>query len=173
MTNNSHTEDRRRDRRRLAVATLAFLGIGAGLTTAAWTDQVWFSAGAQAATFNLQGSLSSSGPWDEYATEGEALEIPIDSSGFAELLPGGEPVTTTVYVKNDSSVPTTIDVTTTTTGDLFTEDSTVEVAAEPGQTTLEPGAYTEIDVTVTPGEMPDTLRGAEGTITLKVTGTQG
>jgi len=169
MSTPQRTEQRSR-RSRVALAALAFLGIGAALTTAAWTDQVWFQAEAEAATFNLQGSTSPDDGWGEYATQGDALVIPLDASGFGDIVPHAGPLTTEVFVKNASSVPTTISVDTKTTGDLFAEGSTVHVTAEADTLTLEPGQYATIDLTLTAGEIPDAYQGATGSIVLEVSG---
>lgn len=160
--------DRPRNRSRIALAALATLGIGAAVTTAAWTDQVWFQAPAEAATFNLQARASLSDEWGEYATEGESLIIPIDSSGFGNIVPGAGPLTTEVYVKNASSVDTSIALATVMSGTLFDAGSTVTVSATPDKTDLAAGEYATIQLTLEAGEIPAHYQGAEGTISLQV-----
>src|SRR5690606_40575280 len=62
------TESRKGKRRPIiafALAALAVGGIGAAATSAAWTDNVFFSAQAESATFNLQGSIDGGGTWQE------------------------------------------------------------------------------------------------------------
>ncbi len=49
------SEGRKRPTLRLVLAGIAVLGIGAAITTAAWTDDVFFSATATASSFDLQG----------------------------------------------------------------------------------------------------------------------
>ena len=50
--------DVRRARRvKIGLAGLAVLGIGAALTSAAWTDVVFFDADVTTGNFNLQGAL--------------------------------------------------------------------------------------------------------------------
>ena len=168
---STERNERRSTRTRVALAALGFLGIGAALTTAAWTDQVWFRTDTTAATFNLQGSTSPEDGWDEYATDSEALVIPVDASGFGDVVPHARPLTEQVFVKNASSVPATISLETTTTGDLFAADSTVTVTAEADTLTLDPGEYATIDLTLTAGAIPDAYQGATGSILLHVSGT--
>ena len=165
----SDATGQRSTRTRIALGGLALLGIGAAITTAAWTDNVWLQAEANAASFNLQGSLSATGDWGEYAAEGEALRIPIDTSQFRGILPNTE-VSTEVYVRNDSSVPATISVDTIPTGALFAADSTVTAAAAAETSTLAPGEHTKVTITLTAGEMPAEFQEAAGSVTVHVTG---
>lgn len=153
------------------IAGLALLGIGAALTSANWTDQVFFSADAQAATFNLQGSASATGPWLEYETVDGALVIPIAVSEFGDLVPSEEARTVEVYVRNDSTVPADLTVGTTTSGALFTgSEATTTSSATVDDTTLDPDEVTAVTITLTPGQIPDALQGAAGTIVVTVTG---
>lgn len=161
-------KDRRENRSRIALAALALLGIGAAITTAAWTDQVWFSTDAQAATLNLQGSSSISGPWNEHETEGDALIIPIESSGFGDIVPNSGPITTEVFVKNASSIATDISLDTTTTGALFSADSTVTVTAKADTTSLAPNEVATIEIAINAGEIPAAYQGESGTVILRV-----
>ena len=167
-------KDRRNKALRIGAGALAILGIGGAITTAAWTDQVWFRADADAASFNLQGSLTETGPWNEYDTEGGALEIPLDASQFGELLPGDAPLTTTVYVKNDSSVPVELTATGSTAGDLFAgEGATTTITQSIEDPTLDPAGVTPVTITLTPGQIPQTLAGKTGTYTLTVSAEVG
>ena len=167
-------KERRNKVLRIGAGTLAFLGIGAAITTAAWTDNVWFSADADAASFNLQGSLEQGGPWTENDSEEGALAIPIEMSQFGDLLPSNEPVTTTVYVKNDSSVPVTLEATGTASGALFEgEGATTEITASAPADDVAAGSVTPITITLIPGDIPKTLAGATGTYVLHVSGTVG
>ena len=61
--------DVRRARRvKIGLAGLAVLGVGAALTSAAWTDVVFFDADVTTGNFNLQGAL----PADQAAPVGAA-----------------------------------------------------------------------------------------------------
>ncbi|WEG10106.1 hypothetical protein PU630_06015 [Microbacterium horticulturae] len=169
MNTTSDQKKRRNNTLRIAAGALAFLGIGAAVTTAAWTDQVWFAADADVATFNLQASLSPDGDWDEYQTQDGALEIPLQTSQFGELLPGEAPLTTTVYIKNASSVPVTLTAEGTPTGELFTAaDATTTIDESINTPELAAGDITPVTVTLTPGDIPQTLAGATGAYVLQV-----
>jgi predicted ribosomally synthesized peptide with SipW-like signal peptide len=168
----SERKDRRTVVIRAAIASLALLGLGGAITTAAWTDQVFFSAPATAATFDLKASLTQNGTFEQHQTSGDALLIPIPTSQFGDLVPGSTPQTVTVYVRNDSTVDADLSVSTTTTGDLFkAPTTTVSVDAQLAQPTVAPGATDELEITLTPGAMPDSLQGASGTVLVSVTGT--
>lgn len=155
-----------------AISGLAVLGIGAAITTAAWTDQAFFSAPATAATFNLQASSSATGPWTENDTAAGALVIPVGASQFGDLVPGSTARTVEVYVKNDSTVEANLSIATATSGTLFTTTgSTVSADATASSTTVAPGAVEPVTVSLTPGAMPDTLQGTTGTVLVTVTAT--
>lgn len=156
---------------RFAVAGAAVLGIGAAITTAAWTDQVFFTADASTATFNLQGSDAATGPWDEYATEADALVIPIAASEFGDLVPNGAAKSVTVYVKNDSTVAADLVSDTRLSGDLFSlTGATTTVSAVLDKTTLAADEVTPLTITLTPGDLPASFQGKTGTILVEVTG---
>lgn len=170
-----HEEKKKKNRKagfwtRIGVAGVAALGIGAAITTAAWTDQVFFSAEGQAAGFNLQGSTTASGPWGEYETVGDALVIPLDSSNFENLIPNEATRTLDVYVLNDSTVDADITVSTSGQGALFAAGSTVTTSAVASVTTIPAGEVATITVSVTPGDLPDSFQNALGTILVTVDG---
>ena len=58
------TSDRRRKVTKFALAGVAVLGVGAALTSAAWSDNVWFGGSASAADFELEGLNPVSGDWE-------------------------------------------------------------------------------------------------------------
>ncbi|AMB59404.1 hypothetical protein [Microterricola viridarii] len=87
---------------RLSLAGLALVGIGAAATTAAWTDNVFFSASATSATFNLQGSHNGT-TWAEGADEAGAIAIGVDPAAFTNIKPN-ETRTANIWIKNDSSI---------------------------------------------------------------------
>ncbi len=93
--------EQRKSKRRavvaFALAALAVGGIGAAATSAAWTDNVFFSAKAEAATFNLQGSLDNS-TWQE-SDNANSIQLVVPASTLANLLPG-QTRTIDLYVKN-------------------------------------------------------------------------
>lgn len=169
-TDTTPARARRFSTGRLALAALAVLGIGGAITTAAWTEQALFSADAEAATFTLEASLDGS-EWGVHPS-GNELTIPIDASGFGDLVPSDQARTLTVLVRNTGSVPMDITARAATSGALFAAGSPVSVGVDPGAETLAPGDAdgTPLTIALTPGDMPPGLKGASGTITLTVTG---
>jgi len=102
---DSRTATKKKNKRRpivaFALATLAVGGVGAALTSAAWTDNVFFSAQADAATFDLQGSLDGA-TWQQSDNKG-SIQLVVPATQFAKLLPG-QSRTVTLYVKNFGNV---------------------------------------------------------------------
>lgn len=184
MIENTATQPARRDRRAakskrsrrpiaaIVLASLALGGIGAAATSAAWTDNVFFSAQAQAATFNLQGSLDGT-TWLESDNSG-AIELVVPASTFADLLPG-QTKTVNLYVKNLGSVSAALTGTVAFAADsTFTTNPTValgDLAA-----TLTPatgsGASDQFTLTVTtPADWATTNQGKSGTVIVTIAGT--
>src|SRR4051794_6627505 len=84
------SEGRKRPTLRLVLAGVAVLGIGAAITTAAWPDDVFFSATATASSFDLQG-LTVGSTWQDVGLPGEttaAAPIELTSAELAQLSPG-------------------------------------------------------------------------------------
>lgn len=92
----SPSDQTRTDRRRKIRALLAgglVLGVGAAVTLAVWTDNVFGKAQFTAENWNVQGDFSTggTGAWDEYDTVGTAGTFAY-TTGFATMSPN-----TTVY----------------------------------------------------------------------------
>lgn len=98
--------DRRRLITAISLASVAVLGFGAAITTAAWTDNVWFTAEADTASIQLYGAVSDTQPaldianWEDADTEPTAVTIPVAS--FAGLLPS-ETRAVSIWLWNDST----------------------------------------------------------------------
>lgn len=113
MTSNSTetvpTAPRRKKRQPIiafGLAALAIGGIGAAATSAAWSDNAWFSAPAAAATFNLQGSLNGTDWFEGEKTTANGVttvELQIPSTAFANLLPD-QTRNVKLWVRNESSI---------------------------------------------------------------------
>jgi predicted ribosomally synthesized peptide with SipW-like signal peptide len=93
---------------------LAVLGVGAALTSAAWTDVVFFDADVTTGNFNLQGAipLDQTTPVPDGATwlesdDETAIELHFDEIAIA----ADESVTLTGYVRNDPASTWTGDLT--------------------------------------------------------------
>ena len=88
---------------RLVLAGGVLVGIGAGATTAAWTDSSWFTATATTPTIQLQaGNVPGTFVNADGTAQYPAVTIP--STAFANLAPsvGSQ---ATVALKNTSTVP--------------------------------------------------------------------
>jgi hypothetical protein len=178
--------ERDRKRRRgtiikFSLAAVALFGIGAAATSAAWTDDAWFSASATAASVELQGSLSSTTgfvPADDVATA-----VVIGASTFANLTPG-QVRTVHVYIKNTSSIPLTVvptiaSVVPATGNNVFGGLKPATYTATLSSGTVAPiavDAVADYLVTVTAPAWDNTTdatyyQGATGTLTVKFTGT--
>lgn len=86
--------DRKAVNKRKVRALLAgglVLGIGAAVTLAAWTDNVFGDAQFKTGSWNLQGSFDGLTTWGEYQVDASAGHFQF-STGFDALSPG-----TTVY----------------------------------------------------------------------------
>jgi hypothetical protein len=134
---------------RFGLAGAALLGIAAAATSAAWTDNAWFTATATGATFEIQGKNFATTPaWVDADTKGTAIEIP--AAELENLIPG-ETRTFTLDVRNSGSVnadvvanyafesvtPTAVD---------FVADPSVSISSP---THLDAGEETTVTVTVT------------------------
>ena len=160
MTTLTHsartTDDRDRKRRgvvflKFGLAGAALLGIAAAATSAAWSDDAWFSASATGATIELQGALDASPTsWNTADDKTAALEIP--ASTFDDLIPG-ESRQYVVHLHNAGS--TSLSVAPAWQADssnqaLFQGTNPVTVSlSEVSAFTLAKGADKEVTVTVT------------------------
>lgn len=176
MSENTTTQPERSNKRRAVVAAvlavLAVGGIGAAATSAAWTDNVFFSATAQAATFNLQGSLDNS-TWLESDNK-SAIQLVVPAAAFGNLLPG-DTRTVTLHVKNTGTTNAALTVSTEwAAGTTFTTNPTVTATAARSTLTAATGATPSTTVTLTvtaPANWDAANQGKTGTIIVTVAGT--
>lgn len=85
QTEQTVAESRSRKRKALLAGGVV-LGLGATVTLAAWTDDVWVSGAFSAGTFNVQGAVDAAGDdWRELATSDDsgALEFTVSPSAMA------------------------------------------------------------------------------------------
>jgi predicted ribosomally synthesized peptide with SipW-like signal peptide len=173
-TDVQRTSDTRRRRGayvRFGLAGVALLGIGAAATSAAWTDQAWFSTSATAATVKLDASADGTS-WIAADTSGAAQVIAAISG-----LNQGANVQRTIYVKNSGDVPLTVTCSTATSGTLWSGSGTGN-SANPtvalgalGASSLAAGAQTSATLTVTTAAAWDaSFQGKSGVITVTCTG---
>ena len=168
---------RRRKIAKFALAGVAVLGVGAALTSAAWTDDVFFAADATSGTFDLQGSLDGT-DWFDVATVDDTsatAPIQIPASAFENMAPNDVRVVT-LHLKNAGSVPLTLSAPAITeTGDLFADlGANVAVTVGPYTPggTLAAGDTTTFTVTLTAPDWADTdYTNLTGDILVVVTGT--
>ena len=110
--------DVRRARRvKIGLAGLAVLGVGAALTSAAWTDVVFFDADVTTGNFNLQGALPADQAAPVAPPDGAAWLESDDITAIELTLrrdPGRADEESTVltgYVRNDPASTWTADLT--------------------------------------------------------------
>ncbi|GEK86839.1 hypothetical protein [Microbacterium aerolatum] len=174
MTSNTTTQKRNKRHPLVAfgLAALAVGGVGAAITSAAWTDNTFFSAPAAAATFDLQGSLDGKA-WTQ-SGNADAVELVIPASQFANLLPA-QTRTIDLWVRNESSVNAAL-----TSQVAFASNSTFTTkptASVSGLiTTLTPtgstGAQDQFQLTVTtPADWAPVNQGKSGTVVVTVSAT--
>jgi hypothetical protein len=96
------TSGRRRKISKFALAGVAILGVGGALTSAAWSDNVFFGGTSSAADFELQGLDPATGGWFDADTDGASIVLPADA--FDEVGPGIAD-SYTVQVKNAGDLP--------------------------------------------------------------------
>ncbi len=164
-------KNKRRPIAAFALATLAVGGVGAALTSAAWTDNVFFSASADAAEFDLQGSVNGT-DWKQSNDDG-SIELVVDPASFAKLLPG-ESREVTLQVKNLGNVKGAL----TSSVDWAkgaTFESTPKAAVSDLADTLQPtgskGDSDEFTLTVTaPKDWDASNMGKTGTIIVTISG---
>lgn len=173
-TQNVPTSQRRKRHPIVAfgLAALAIGGIGAALTSAAWTDNTFFSAPAAAATFDLQGSMDGK-TWTQ-SGNAEAIELVVPASEFANLLPG-QTRTIDLWVRNESSVNAALTSQVTfASNSTFTTNPTASVAGLAA--TLTPtggaGAQDQFQLAVTtPADWAPVNQGKSATVVVTVSAT--
>lgn len=169
---DARKKNKRRPLVAFALATLAVGGVGAALTSAAWTDNVFFAAQAEAATFDLQGSLDGT-TWVQSDNKG-SIQLVVPASQFAKLLPG-ETRTVNLNVKNVSTVSASLTSTVEwATGSTFTTNPTATVSGLAA--TLTPtgtsGETDQFALTITtPANWDVANKGKSGTVVITVSGT--
>lgn len=176
-TTSVEQPQRKSKRRTILAFTLAALavgGIGAAATSAAWSDNVFFSAKAEAATFNLQGSLNGT-TWQESDSKG-SIQLVVPATALQNLVPG-ESRTIDLWVKNLGSVGAALTPTVewaTSPASTFTANPSATVEGLSASLTAESGAGAsdqfQLKVT-TDSNWAASNQGKSGTIIVTVTGT--
>ena len=105
---------RRRKITKFALAGVAVLGVGAALTSAAWSYDVWFRGDTQAGNVQLAGSVNAAGPWNDLSTD----QDPIIVSDFVDIGPGVA-ANQVVYVRNQGQNDVTLTLDAEGHGDMF------------------------------------------------------
>lgn len=148
------------------LAALAVGGVGAAVTSAAWTDNTLFSAPAAAATFDLQGSVDG-GTWAQSSAAGN-VELAVPSSAFANLLPG-QTRQVTLRVKNVGSVGGALTSSVAFSGSTF---ETAPAATVNGlASTLAPNGSDDFTLSVTaPADWSPANQGKSGTVIVTIAG---
>jgi predicted ribosomally synthesized peptide with SipW-like signal peptide len=170
--------DARRARRvKIGLAGLAVLGVGAALTSAVWTDVVFFDAEVTTGNFNLQGALPADQaapavPTDPAAWE-ESDDIAAITLNFGSVQVAPEESTVlTGYVRNDTASTWTADLTAIgldPTSTLPAGITAVPVFTDPVPPDgLAPGDVATFTLTVAADDT--VVEGATGTIIVRVDG---
>ncbi|HEY0118126.1 MAG TPA: hypothetical protein VGC04_05035 [Cellulomonas sp.] len=165
---------------RLVLAGGVLLGVGAGMTSAAWTDGAWFTAGATTPTIQLQGGAGQSpSTWSNADTSAQAVTI--SATAFTNLAPG---VVAQAHVglMNVSTVPLIVAVPTPTWSGDFASGAcalgasttvTINGGSVPVTLAATTGKTTDVLVSVTPPASwngASTCQNKSGTLTLTFTG---
>jgi hypothetical protein len=145
------TSGRRRKITKFALAGVAVLGVGAALTSAAWSDNVFFGGTSSAGDFELEGYDPTTGSWLPADTAGARIVLP---AGILDEVGPGISDSYELRVRNNGDLPIQLEtpVVTSQTGALFS-------GAEPAEITF--GTYSD-DVLENNGD--------EATINVIVTG---
>lgn len=164
-------DDRRKKRAavaRFVLAGVAVLGIGAAATSAAWTDDAWFSASATAATVELEASLNGT-DWEPADTSATAVVVP--AAQFANMVPG-QTRTVTLHLRNISSVPLALGAPVVTpSGSMFTGTGPATATVATPATPIAAGAATTVTLTVTTPPLWDaSYQNASGSVTIQFQG---
>ena len=158
---------------KFSLAGVAVLGVGAALTSAAWSDNVFFGGSAEAAAFELQGYDPINDVWVDADTNG--LRITLPSDAFDTVGPGISD-SYTVRVQNAGDVPIYLNapVENSTAGALFrgAAPATISFSAYSGDGVLAVGEEESVDVIVTgdPSWTGTAYQGTTGTLTVRITG---
>ncbi|MCS0500705.1 hypothetical protein [Protaetiibacter mangrovi] len=166
---------------RLSLASIAVVGIGAAITIAAWTDDVYFGATATSSSFDLQGRVGA-GDWEDIGIPGETTETaPIELDVDAVELSPGVDVDLPFELCNVGTADGTITAISTPTlaGELFdtagaevtaTVDAPSVGTAVPSDPTCASPISGNLNITTT-ADFPPAAMGLDGTIVFFVTGT--
>lgn len=171
MSSDTREKKNRKKILPIVLASVAVVGVGAALTSAAWTDEVGFLASAKAGTFNLQGRIAGETVWAEGS---EAAKITFDAEELANLSPGDERILE-FELQNAGTVGATIEtVEVTPAGALFAGEAptvTFKVTGITPGSTIDPTKTTAGALTVTvPDGWPSSHMGESGSITVTFTG---
>jgi hypothetical protein len=164
------TSDRRRKVTKFALAGVAVLGVGAALTSAAWSDNVWFGGATDAADFELQGWNGSA--WENADDSANGIVLP--GSAFNEIAPDiGDSYE--FRVRNGGDIPIYLnDLPIVTVANGLSDAATdpagnVEVTmGNYTATTLAPGAQARIVITLTGKE--NFLEETTGSVAVQIAG---
>lgn len=164
---------RRRKVTKFALAGIAVLGVGAALTSAAWSDNVFFGGTTSAAEFELQGQDPATGDWFDADSSGARIILPADE--LTEVGPGiSDSVTVTVRNNGDLPIQLNPAQVVSTGGGLFADPEPASVTFGPySDTVLENnGDEATIDVIVTgnSGWEGTEYQGRTGTLIVQIQG---
>jgi len=175
----TQSADERKKRKRGAILKFslaggALLGIAAAATSAAWTDNAWFTATATGATFELQGlNFASTPSYEDADADGTTAAIVIPDEKLKNLVPGSTR-TFTLNIKNAGTVDQTIaknyEWRSASPANDFAAAPTVAITGTPND--LHAGTNADITVTVTtPSDWSSANQSKSESLAIVFTGT--
>ena len=151
------------------VLGLAGIGLGVGaavVTTAAWTDQVWWAGTVETGTADLQGSLDGS-TWLDSSDAG-AIDLVIP---MIEDLRPGDTIATTIHVRNTGTLAADLTGSVDVSGALFAAPAPVTAILSGLPSTLGGGAAATATLSITAPDWTGVQHmGESGSVTVTVTG---
>jgi hypothetical protein len=177
QTRRGRRRDGRRRGRRAVLLTAAgvavglpAVGIAGTMAGAAWQDAVVFTAPAQAANFDLAGSLDGT-TWAQGSSIGTAIAIP--AATFAGITPG-DSIPVTLRVRNTGNVAVALTSSVTPSGALFTDPAKATASVSGLAAMLAGGATDDFVLTVTAPDWTALQHvGDAGTVQVLVSGSVG
>lgn len=177
------TSGRRRKITKFALAGVAVLGVGAALTSAAWSDSVFFATPSSAATFELEGYNPTTLGWEQADTNAPGVAILLPADAIDQVGPNISD-SYTVRVRNAGNIPIALATpTSVVTGALFggTLPAGVGFSAysefvggvlQTPNGVLAPGEEARVDVIVTGNSnwTGSAYQGSTGTVMVQIQG---
>lgn len=164
---------------KFVLAAFSILGIGVGITTAAWSENVVFEGQSSVDAFRMEYSFTNAAPWHPF--HGDTITL---TQWPAQLTPTGNPVDHYIFVRNIVSPSTRVTVTPELEGvladagvvtiriGLNSDPNRPQWHGGPVDVSITPTSTARIDLHIDPSALTPSEMDRDGTLTLTVTGTQ-